>query len=678
MEILFDTIKYKEHLILHAGTITVSGKCITAVAGESGSGKTSLFKAIENQPGTNVRIASCPQEPLFLDRLTIGNHFSLLKDIYQKNDEIENDIQSLQLENVLDKIPAQLSGGENKRAAFLLTCFQEADIYMFDEPTASVNSEYREAYLSIMKKLLNKGKSIILFTHDKELFEIAEFQYQIHQHELKQIKSVSKTEKLSLSKDTDLSLLQTPSYFFKMKKSQKKYLKVIETIIIICTVLIGIGYSYSNIVYHSQQAIVKQMQSDELIVYKPWPIDDTYTYGAETPLNEEDIQKINSVSHVKETSWRYDFDEYDRLLDYDITEEHIFNESSYTVGIYKNDSFFMSFEPDMSNGMLVCTYMKDNKSFSEIEVDFGGEGIYISRFFANGLKRNIGIKNDEELQNYSLRFEISVPTYTTYGRWKCAGGDDTEIYNRYSPTVESDELYLPISGILKWSSFGLQNTGANAVFVERSNIEPLIEKHKKDRERTIYVFNEDCTDFSIDILPENNKEVLYIFEDKPWTPSSVSVFVDQIECVPDVVEDLKDMGYAINSAYTQQAPVFGGAKAIREAFLTGSLLLAAITILLGCGLQIMQQKAERNTDCYFRHIGLSSLEIRNVRKQFYIENTKRKMLAVCVVSGISFLLLSILVRYPLLPSVTALFLIAVTVFTIYCIVPIISDRYRKC
>lgn len=42
----------------------------------------------------------------------------------------------------MDMYPSQLSGGEQKRVAFLLCMAKDVDIYILDEPTSSLNNAY--------------------------------------------------------------------------------------------------------------------------------------------------------------------------------------------------------------------------------------------------------------------------------------------------------------------------------------------------------------------------------------------------------------------------------------------------------------------------------------------------------------------------------------------------------
>ena len=151
MEFCVNTIKYGERTILNEIELLLIGGRITTVYGESGSGKTSLFSYLTTGKGSfiikgyQIRkpiISYCSQEPAFIRYLTLQQHIDMLSDIYQQTIGIEKYIDLLQLKDSLNKLPDNLSGGEKKRAAFLLCIMRPAELYIFDEPTASLNKEF--------------------------------------------------------------------------------------------------------------------------------------------------------------------------------------------------------------------------------------------------------------------------------------------------------------------------------------------------------------------------------------------------------------------------------------------------------------------------------------------------------------------------------------------------------
>jgi ATP-binding cassette subfamily E protein 1 len=73
-------------------------------------------------------------------------------------------IRKLELENLLDHAVAELSGGELQRATIARTLAQDADIYLFDEPSAFLDIEQRMASSRAIRRTIQ--------THMKTAFVV--------------------------------------------------------------------------------------------------------------------------------------------------------------------------------------------------------------------------------------------------------------------------------------------------------------------------------------------------------------------------------------------------------------------------------------------------------------------------------------------------------------------------
>jgi len=65
-----------------------------------------------------------------------------------------------------DKLPAALSGGEQQRAAIARALANDAPILVADEPTGNLDSKTAEAIQSLFVELIDKGKTVIVVTHE--------------------------------------------------------------------------------------------------------------------------------------------------------------------------------------------------------------------------------------------------------------------------------------------------------------------------------------------------------------------------------------------------------------------------------------------------------------------------------------------------------------------------------
>lgn len=84
----------------------------------------------------------------------------------EKHSKIEEVLNYVGLEE-LKKYPVyKLSGGEQQRIAMARIILQGSDLILADEPTGSLDTENRDLILSLLLKLKEEGKAIMIVTHD--------------------------------------------------------------------------------------------------------------------------------------------------------------------------------------------------------------------------------------------------------------------------------------------------------------------------------------------------------------------------------------------------------------------------------------------------------------------------------------------------------------------------------
>jgi len=68
-----------------------------------------------------------------------------------------------------NKIPSQLSGGEQQRVAIARALVNEPIILLADEPTGNLDQEAAEDVMRLLEKINIKGTAILMATHDFQL-----------------------------------------------------------------------------------------------------------------------------------------------------------------------------------------------------------------------------------------------------------------------------------------------------------------------------------------------------------------------------------------------------------------------------------------------------------------------------------------------------------------------------
>jgi putative ABC transport system ATP-binding protein len=71
----------------------------------------------------------------------------------------------LGIENLLDKYPYEVSGGEKQRAAIARAIITDPKLILADEPTGALDSKSAVGLLNIFRQLNGQGRTILMVTH---------------------------------------------------------------------------------------------------------------------------------------------------------------------------------------------------------------------------------------------------------------------------------------------------------------------------------------------------------------------------------------------------------------------------------------------------------------------------------------------------------------------------------
>jgi len=78
-------------------------------------------------------------------------------------------IERVNLQDRLDHLPSQLSGGETQRVAIARALAIQPLLILADEPTGNLDTKTGEAILHLFQELHEEGATLVIVTHDPQV-----------------------------------------------------------------------------------------------------------------------------------------------------------------------------------------------------------------------------------------------------------------------------------------------------------------------------------------------------------------------------------------------------------------------------------------------------------------------------------------------------------------------------
>ncbi len=173
------------------------GLC-TILLGSNGSGKSTLLKMLDGLifPSTGeIRVFGEPLTERGLERRDFQHSFrSKVGFVFQDADiqcfsptvwdelafgplqlglesaEVERRVrgalETLRLEQLAERYPYRLSGGEKKRVAIASVLTVDPDVYLLDEPAANLDPATEGILIDLLGRFLDEGKTLVIATQD--------------------------------------------------------------------------------------------------------------------------------------------------------------------------------------------------------------------------------------------------------------------------------------------------------------------------------------------------------------------------------------------------------------------------------------------------------------------------------------------------------------------------------
>ena len=97
--------------------------------------------------------------------LSVYKRDKQMNEIQQKIEQVLNE---LKIPHIRKELVGEISGGQRKRVSIAVEILTDPLILFLDEPTSPLDPQTIEEFLGILKKLSEKGTTVIMVTHKPE------------------------------------------------------------------------------------------------------------------------------------------------------------------------------------------------------------------------------------------------------------------------------------------------------------------------------------------------------------------------------------------------------------------------------------------------------------------------------------------------------------------------------
>ncbi|MFC6877480.1 cell division ATP-binding protein FtsE [Flavobacterium myungsuense] len=192
------TIYQEDKVILSNINLEVNKGDFIYIIGKTGSGKSSFMKTLyadlplkegqasivdydlaglkdDDIPYLRRKLGIVFQDFLLLpDRTVKENMLFVLKatgwtDKVEMENKIDEVLDKVDLKLIANKMPHQLSGGEQQRVAIARALLNDPELILADEPTGNLDPQTSVEVLEVLRKINANGKTVIMATHDYAL-----------------------------------------------------------------------------------------------------------------------------------------------------------------------------------------------------------------------------------------------------------------------------------------------------------------------------------------------------------------------------------------------------------------------------------------------------------------------------------------------------------------------------
>jgi len=159
------------------------GTCL-GLLGPNGAGKTTtveMLEGITEPTAGSIRFRGAPrgadfraragiqfQRTALPDYMTVGEALRMFASFYRRTLPLDEIVRLCALGDFLDRYCNRVSGGQRQRLLLGIALVNDPDIVFLDEPTTGLDPQARRNFWSLVERIRERGKTVLLTTHYME------------------------------------------------------------------------------------------------------------------------------------------------------------------------------------------------------------------------------------------------------------------------------------------------------------------------------------------------------------------------------------------------------------------------------------------------------------------------------------------------------------------------------
>ena len=169
---------YEQKTIFKNFDVTFEQGKINVVLGGSGIGKTTLLNAMASLKSYDGSIEGCEggvsyifQKDRLIPSISVYKNLDLVlkavvKDKRVRKETIESTAEALEISDVLNSLPSEISGGQAQRASMARAFLFPSDVLLLDEPFKALDTSLKARLINKFVALQRQSKKTVVFvTH---------------------------------------------------------------------------------------------------------------------------------------------------------------------------------------------------------------------------------------------------------------------------------------------------------------------------------------------------------------------------------------------------------------------------------------------------------------------------------------------------------------------------------